>query len=305
MNLFELIEDDGGLYHGSKVSGIKVLEPKKHFLYKKKVVYATNDKYFALAMTYGTGNDLAVGYNTDAKTNKKIMYVDELKPGTLSLLNRSGSLYTVKRNGFKRDKKISNVEFFTYESVEVIKEEKIENILTELKKNKNIELTEYKDVLKELKKRNKGKPKIKHKKERFDEEFARGPSKKSNPTYYRFEVEHMKLKRGKRRKVREGIYGAISAMPNIIPFPLLRYDENLDFYFTELGKRVFLRYYSKIRDKISNYDNIRVFLIKKRIDNARIKYKDKYQIAAHKSNRYKTTQRTVKKKKYLEKDEKE
>ena len=170
MKLFELFQEiltNNTMYHGSRVSGIKVLKPKKHFLYKRKVVYATPDIKFALAMMYGTGDELAVGYFTNTKTNERRMYIDELKPNTLKLLDKPGYLYTVSRKGFKRNKKISDVEYIRFRRVKVVEETKIDNVLKELKKYKNIDFTKYNKVLDAMKKRDKKPPKIKHDKDRF------------------------------------------------------------------------------------------------------------------------------------------
>lgn len=79
------------LYHGSKVAGIKILKPFSHNAIGGEVaVFATTDKKFAMAMIHGTGNELAVGYFVDQQTHKERMYIDELRPGKLDLLNAPG-----------------------------------------------------------------------------------------------------------------------------------------------------------------------------------------------------------------------
>ena len=90
------------LYHGSKVQNLKVLKPSSHNVVgKQKVVFASPDEKFAVAMIYGTGNELAVGYHINTKTNHKEFYIDELKPGKLTLLTQPGSLYLIQDQSFQ------------------------------------------------------------------------------------------------------------------------------------------------------------------------------------------------------------
>lgn len=148
------------LYHGSQTPGIKILKPNPHnAVNKRSVVFATSDMRFALAMMYGTGDELAVGYFVNTKTHEEEMYIDELQPGKLKLLEAPGYLYEVSAEGFYQDPVLSHVELVNDGEVEILKEIKVENILAELKKH-DISIVSYADVPAAMKERGKepGKP---------------------------------------------------------------------------------------------------------------------------------------------------
>ena len=148
------------LYHGSQTSGIKVLKPNPHnAVNKRSVVFATSDPRFALAMMYGTGDELAVGYFVNTQTHEEEMYIDELQPGKLKLLETPGYLYEVSAEGFYQDPALSHVEMVNDSEVRVLREIKVENILEELRKY-DISIVTYEDVPATMKERGKepGKP---------------------------------------------------------------------------------------------------------------------------------------------------
>jgi len=124
-------------------------------LVKRKVVFATPDKNFALAMIWGTRDELAVGYYKNTKTKEKIMYIDELKPKKLELLNQEGYLYEVDNGGFTQNKRLMKEEYIVTKDIKVQKEIKIKNILTRLKRTKKVKIVPYDNVLKEMQKRDK------------------------------------------------------------------------------------------------------------------------------------------------------
>lgn len=158
------------LYHGSKIGGIKYLKPHKYGIVdNKNVVFATDDIRFALAMIYGTGDEIAVGYFVNQDTREEEMYIDELQKGKLKLLDNKGFVYEVESAGFVKDDRLSHVEYINENNeVKVLNEVFVPNILNEIKKYK-ISIVEYKGVLKEIEKRGRQKenPRIKYEDDRF------------------------------------------------------------------------------------------------------------------------------------------
>ena len=101
------------LYHGSKLGGLKTLIPHQHSfsLPDAKVVFATNDVRFALAMIHGSGRQLAVGYYSKDSSSNLQMYIDELEEGNFQLLNKPGWIYLVDPSGFKPNQQLAHCEF--------------------------------------------------------------------------------------------------------------------------------------------------------------------------------------------------
>ena len=133
------------LYHGSKTAGIKMLQPQKSNLFADKVVFATPDIRFALAMIHGTGKSMDIGYFSSSKTEKKQMYINELQPGSLRLLQQAGCLYLVAAAGFVPDKNLAHSERIKLSPVRVQKELRITNILHALEQY-DLEIVKYDDV---------------------------------------------------------------------------------------------------------------------------------------------------------------
>lgn len=157
------------LYHGSQAPDLKILKPNPHnAVNKRAVVFATSDIRFVLAMMYGTGDELAVGYVVNTETHEEEMYIDELQPDKLKLLEAPGYLYEVSAEGFYQDASLSHVELVKDTEAEVIKMTRVENILEELKKYK-ISIVKYEDVPVAMKQRGKnpGKPKNPYAPDRF------------------------------------------------------------------------------------------------------------------------------------------
>ena len=157
------------LYHGSQIPDLKVLRPNPHnAVNKRAVVFATSDIRFALAMMYGTGDEVAVGYFVNTETHEEEMYIDELQPDKLKLLASPGYLYEVSAEGFYQDPALSHVELVKDTEVEIIRMTRVENILDELKKHK-ISIVKYEDVPNAMKRRGKepGKPENPYAQDRF------------------------------------------------------------------------------------------------------------------------------------------
>lgn len=132
------------LYHGSRIGGIQCLEPFPSTLVGgESVVFATTDRYFALAMIHGTGSEIGVGYSIDIRTDEREMCIQELQPGNFSLLHAPGFLYEVDGDCFVSDHRLCSVEFITCAVVPIIKEIYIENIFLELKKNTSLKIIFY------------------------------------------------------------------------------------------------------------------------------------------------------------------
>ena len=135
------------LYHGSKVKGLTVLKPSPHpAVHSRAVVFATTDIRFALAMIYGTGDELAVGYVVNQSTGEEEMYIDELQEGSASLLDTAGYVYEVAATGFFQEPQLSHVEYIKEGEGKVISVTVIENILQELDAVYGIRVTRYRDV---------------------------------------------------------------------------------------------------------------------------------------------------------------
>ena len=137
------------LHHGSKVAGLNVLTPfPSDILSGRSVVFATSDIRFALAMIYGTDKEFAIGYFINQETDEREMYLQELEPNALDLLDVSGVLYECVREGFVLDPALTDVEFISREPVYITKETYIPNILTELKKDGTVCIIRYRDEIK-------------------------------------------------------------------------------------------------------------------------------------------------------------
>lgn len=157
------------LYHGSRVPDLTTLVPSPHnAVGKRSVVFATPDARFALAMIHGTGDELAVGSFVDAETGSEEMYIHELRPGALKLLDAPGYLYEVDAEGFRKDPALSHAERIKDAPAEVIGARRVESVLKELERH-DIAIVRYEDVpeaMRRLGKEPKG-PERPHGPERF------------------------------------------------------------------------------------------------------------------------------------------
>ena len=135
----------GYLYHGSVVGGLKVLKPHSHQLFERKVVFASSSLSFALAMIHGTDQQLAVGFR-GKKPGLKDMFIDELQPGKLALLNLPGFLYYLPAQSFTRHQKLCMAEYISQLSVPVAASVAIADILSVLKQDKDLAIVAYDQV---------------------------------------------------------------------------------------------------------------------------------------------------------------
>ena len=131
------------LYHGSRIPNIDVLKPNPNYAVNDdSVVFATPDIRLALAMIYGRGEKLSIGYHTNTHTKKRQMYVNEAEPNTLHLLDAPGYIYEVDSIGFRGNDGLMDEELIKYSHTEIIAVTKIENILEELLSH-NVSIAEY------------------------------------------------------------------------------------------------------------------------------------------------------------------
>ena len=133
------------LYHGSKIAGINILEPRRHFLFPDKaVVFAATDMRFALAMIYGSDHDFEIGYLRKDKEEPK-MYIRELQPGKLQLLSQPGWLYCISGTGFTADPRLAHPERSSSSSAKVLQTTRIDNIYKQLREY-DVNIMDYNQV---------------------------------------------------------------------------------------------------------------------------------------------------------------
>ncbi len=117
------------LYHGSKTPNIKTLTPFPHTIVNnEKVVFATEDIRFALAMIHGTSKEIDVGYINDK------MYIKENIPNAFNIISQPGIIYTLEDSGFMHDNRLTKQELISKNEAKVMNEKYYENIFDELKK---------------------------------------------------------------------------------------------------------------------------------------------------------------------------
>lgn len=141
------------LFHGSKIENVKVLEPKPHgAVGGEAVVFATKDRRFALAMIYGTGDQLAFDYEINKGTGTTKVYLNEIKEGALNLLKQPGYLYLVSEQDFVSDSRLIPEELIAKDPVKVINVEYFPDILEQLKKE-DLTIVPYEQVPMSMKSR--------------------------------------------------------------------------------------------------------------------------------------------------------
>jgi hypothetical protein len=121
------------VYHGSKTSGLKTIEPRIS-THKQKVVYASTNPCIATIFLKASGGDL-VFLLGGRGTLEKPAYLVERLPGVFNtIFNNSGSIYTLDAAGFEYKEGFWNGEVVADTTQRVIEEKRIENILEKLKK---------------------------------------------------------------------------------------------------------------------------------------------------------------------------
>ena len=93
-------------------------------------------------MIHGAGEEIAASYYSSSKIEKKQMYVDELQPDSLQLLQQPGYLYLVAAVGFVPDERLAHSECINRNPVRVLEEFRIADVLGELAKY-DVNIIEY------------------------------------------------------------------------------------------------------------------------------------------------------------------
>lgn len=120
------------VYHGSKISGLKIINPNKS-THQKELVYATLSPCIATIFLSNGGSDLVYVLGGRG-TKEKPAYLIERLPGVFDkIFNGSGSIYTLNGDSFEHREGFWNAEVVSDKTQFVIKEEKIENIKEKLK----------------------------------------------------------------------------------------------------------------------------------------------------------------------------
>ena len=119
----------GFLYHGSSVANLKKLEPHKstHGTY----VYATPYKELAILFAGKAGGDLTYSLFR-MNENEPWQLVERVPNGFETIFSNPASIYTVSDKTFK-DINTSFSEVVSEESVEILKEEKLDNVYEQIK----------------------------------------------------------------------------------------------------------------------------------------------------------------------------
>jgi len=118
------------LYHGSKYSGIKKLEPK-HSTHGT-FVYATPSRELAIIFSSRCGDDLTYSLFRESN-NEPWNIVERIPHAFATMFSNSSSLYTLNDTTFK-DIHTGFYEVVSEVPVDVLKEEKISNVYEEIKK---------------------------------------------------------------------------------------------------------------------------------------------------------------------------
>lgn len=115
------------LYHGSSVSGLKRLEPHKstHGTY----VYATPYKELTIVFSGRAGGDMT--YSLFRTNNEPWQLVERVPNGFEAMFSNSASIYTIDDSTFK-DINTGFSEVVSSEGVDILKEERIENVYQEI-----------------------------------------------------------------------------------------------------------------------------------------------------------------------------
>lgn len=107
----------------------------------QRAVFATDDKLLSMLFIPKFRDlDIEIGY---VKGN---LYCLEQYPNAFKLLKVSGYIYEVDEKGFKQDKRLGMYkhEFINKDKVKILKVSKVKNILSVLRKSKNITMIPFK-----------------------------------------------------------------------------------------------------------------------------------------------------------------
>ncbi len=132
------------LYHASDTPNLIVLEPRAsaHSAYGTPYVFALES--FAQTLVFGARHD---DFDFNISTVDGRLVVSECYPGALESVyaGKSCSVYAVADDGFERGKTGWSSELVCPHEVKVASETRIDDLLTALRENDEVELVEYCD----------------------------------------------------------------------------------------------------------------------------------------------------------------
>lgn len=129
------------LYHASDTPNLTVLEPRAS-THGTPYVYALES--FAQTLVFGVHHD---DFDFNISTVDGKLVVSECYPGALERVykGKNCSVYAVADDGFERGRTGWNSELVCPREVKVVSETRIDDLLTALRENDEIELVEYRD----------------------------------------------------------------------------------------------------------------------------------------------------------------
>ncbi len=135
-------------YHGSKTKIEGYLKPMpSRVIDNEKAVFATPSKTLALIYSCKwNDSDIELG-----RVNGKLV-IREQYPNAFDLLKNDGYIYEFSSDGFQTDKRLGmkNDEFINYNKVKILKTYKVSNVLTQIKKLKEVTLITIDEYVKFL-----------------------------------------------------------------------------------------------------------------------------------------------------------
>lgn len=134
-------------YHGSKVSGLRVLLPGDPGR-GETFVYATSEPFYAVVLLHRPGAGLVRMWGRNDH-NKKLFLVERKENSLQSTYSgQRGSIYTVAKKGFEEPKRIHREEWVISKPVTVVTELIIKDIweyLLSLQSSNELEIYYFKD----------------------------------------------------------------------------------------------------------------------------------------------------------------
>ena len=130
------------VYHGSSTQNLERLEPREST--HGKYLYAATER--AIALIYGKrcGDDLTYYIGRDKETDPWTL-VERLPGAFDKMFSNSSSIYTLPGDTFKKNDTGFSAEVLSTVGVDVLSEEKIDNLYEELEKQESIKIYRYPD----------------------------------------------------------------------------------------------------------------------------------------------------------------
>lgn len=133
------------VYHGSKTSGLKIIEPKVS-THDENWVYATNDIAISATFLDNTGGDFTLSSGIFGESD--VFHIIERFEGAFDLRykNKTGSIYKLSAENFEHKPNICRFELVSDKAVDVLEEIYIEDIgkyILKLEKEERIIIYKY------------------------------------------------------------------------------------------------------------------------------------------------------------------